>query len=359
MTTRADMGRSLALDPTAPTKTFVVEAHADQPHALLEDIVGSKNVEPTSDAFLYRAMLPEGVLWVDQLDERFWSVHTDLQTQVVRAFLKKEVDQRRELDWMWLPSAHLRNLSPNAISRRVHTVFDGSGFLDGESPARGLRVQLSGKGAAGLLDHISNIDEYRSSVSFDRVQASLADSDLGQIEEGVNRMGHFLVTGDSFEFHAQFVRYVVQRYRRLVGLCEDRSLSYKPYTTGSAGDDGAGGGVSGGPIVIRFSRRVNDLDAFMGTLFSSRAPYRLWGAPEIKSDYAEVHAVDLHVANGIRLDVGRDWLRIYLDEGSCGNTVARLVSNLQHTFDGALSFVDPELQGALEAKDPALLGVYN
>jgi hypothetical protein len=169
-------------------------------------------------------------------------------------------------------------------------------------------------------------------------------------------MGRFLVTGDSFEFHAQFVRAVVQRYKHLVRLCENRAMSYKPY---SADSDGAGGGLSGGPIVVNFSRRINDLDAFMATLVSSRAPYRLWGAPEVKSDYAEVHAVDLHVANSIRLDVGPDWLRIYLNEGSCGNTVARLVANLQHTFDSALRFVDPELQSALEAKDHSFSSVKN
>jgi hypothetical protein len=350
------MGRSLALDPASPTKTFVVEAHTKDPRAFLEDIVGSKNVESTDDAFLFRAMLPEGVLWVDQLDSRFWSVHTDLQTQVARNFFNKQVEQRRELDWMWLPSDHLRNLWPTAISRRVHTTFDGSRFVDSEAPARDLRVQLFGRDATGLLDYISGIDEYRSSVSFDRIQASLSDPDLGQIEEGVSRMGRFVVTGDSFEFHAQFVRSVVQRYKRLVNLCEQRAASYQPFSDGA---DGAGGTISGGPIAIRFSRTIEDLTAFTGTLFSSRAPYRLWGTPQVRESYAEVHAVDLHVANSLRLDVGRNWLRVYLNEGTCGNTVARLVANLQHTFDGALEFVDPELQDALKARDPSAVAATN
>ncbi|TDV52456.1 hypothetical protein [Actinophytocola oryzae] len=351
MTTRADMGRSLALDPSSPTKTFVVEAHADQPRALLEDIVGAKNVEPTGDAFLFKALRPEGTLWVDQLDGRFWSIHTDLQTHAAKAFLSKEIERRRELDWMWLPSGHLRNLWPNSISRRVHTTFDGRKFLDTDSSAGELRVQLSGRSATNLLDHISRIEEYSSSVSFDRVQASLIDPDLGQVEEGVSRMGRFVVTGDSFEFHAQFVRSVVQRYKRLVKLCEQRAISYRAYATDT---DGTGGTLRGGPIVLNFKRNIADLDSFATTLFSARAPYRLWGSPEIKEHYATVHAVDLHVANDIRMDIGRNWLRIYLNEGACGNTVARLVANLQHTFDSALSFTDPELQIALTAETPAL-----
>ena len=313
MTTRADMGRMLALDPNTPTKTFVLEAHVKHPQMFLAEIVGARNVQPTDDAFLYKAMLPEGVLWVDQLDDRFWSVHTDLQTPVVRRFLRKEVERRRELDWIWLPSDHLRNLWPNAAPRRVHTTFDGRGLVDSDSPARDLRVQLSGKRATDLLDYISKLGEYRSSVSFERVQTSLVDPDLGQIEEGVNRMGSFVVTGNSFEFHVQFVRAVVQRYKRLVTLCESRSLSFTPHTHE---DEGLGGVLSGGPIVVEFSRRINDLGAFLTTLLSSRAPYRLWGVPEVHRTHAEVHAVDLHVASSIRLDLGHDWLRINLGQGS-------------------------------------------
>jgi len=350
VTTRADMGRRLALDPSAPTKTFVLEAHTEHPQELLAEVIGLKDIESTEDAFLYKARLPEGVLWIDQLDDRFWSVHTDLKTSVVRAFLRREVARRRELDWMWLPSDHLRNLWPNAVSRRVHTTFNGRSLVDNESAARDLRVQLSGRNAPGLLDYISANEAYRSSVSFERVQASLVDPDLGQIEEAVGRMGSFLVAGDSFEFHLQFVRAVVQRYKRLVTLCESRALSF----TSLCDDEDSGGTLSGEPIVIEFTRRINDLGSFLGTLLSSRVPYRLWGVPEVYNSHAEVHAVDLHVANSIRLDVGHDWLRIYLGQNSCGNTIARLVANLQHTFDGALKFVDPELQSALKAEEVAV-----
>ncbi|OWV12028.1 hypothetical protein B5D80_03765 [Micromonospora wenchangensis] len=49
----------------------------------------------------------------------------------------------------------------------------------------------------------------------------------------------------------------------------------------------------------------------------------------------------------LRFDVGDLWMRIYLEQGSCGNTIARLVSNLQHRFDGALRLADPELDEAV------------
>jgi hypothetical protein len=57
---------------------------------------------------------------------------------------------------------------------------------------------------------------------------------------------------------------------------------------------------------------------------------------------------DLHVGQQLRFDIAPDWLRVYLFKGGCGNTVARLASNLQHHFDGALSIVDDELDAELK-----------
>ncbi|WP_144081562.1 hypothetical protein [Micromonospora wenchangensis] len=156
-------------------------------------------------------------------------------------------------------------------------------------------------------------------------------------------MGKFAVSGDSFELHSLFVSTVVDRYSRLVQLCEQKALGWE-----SSGTEEGGGNVVGGPVVILFSKPIPDLPNFLETLFSSRAPFRLWGIPEITSQgVAEVEAVDLHVGQRLRFDVGDLWMRIYLEQGSCGNTIARLVSNLQHRFDGALRLADPELDEAV------------
>ena len=58
MTNRADMSRQLALSSVSPVKTYVVEAHADDPAACLSDLPG--RVEPTEDAFLFRVATAKG-----------------------------------------------------------------------------------------------------------------------------------------------------------------------------------------------------------------------------------------------------------------------------------------------------------
>jgi hypothetical protein len=66
----------------------------------------------------------------------------------------------------------------------------------------------------------------------------------------------------------------------------------------------------------------------------------------MSEDEALVEAVDLHVCQRIGIELGHDWMRVYLHAGPCGNTVARLISNLQTRFDGALALTHASLQDA-------------
>ncbi|MEV6840303.1 hypothetical protein AB0N17_38395 [Streptomyces sp. NPDC051133] len=347
MTTRATMVERLR-EASGPTRTVVLEAHCEgsDPEEKVRSVFGAGNYLATDDAFLFRVFVDDGEVWVDQLGGRFWSVHSSMPMRRINPFLHEKIEKRRDLDWMWLPSGHLENLWPSAISNRVRTKFHGRDFLADDDPAQDLTINLAGRGAERLMRHISSDEKYRSAVSFDSVQVALSDPDLGRISEGVDRMGRFAVSGD-LEYHFQFVDAVVHRYSRLVQLCEARAINWS-----SVGNDG-GSIFSGAPISIRFNRQIPDLEHFTASLFASRRPFRLWGIPELSGDVARVEAVDLHVGHGLRLEIGPQWMRVYLDKGTCGNTVARLVSNLQHRFDSQLEFVDPELQAALEADNEA------
>ncbi len=72
----------------------------------------------------------------------------------------------------------------------------------------------------------------------------------------------------------------------------------------------------------------------MEALFGGTDPFRLWGVPvSIGKDYFRVTALDLHVTNRITFEVAPDFMRVYLPDGTCGNTIIRLYTNLQHYYD--------------------------
>jgi hypothetical protein len=334
----------------------VVEAHAkDDPAGLLEQISSNGRLEATEDAFLYRLWIPEqrDCFWVDQLDSRFWSFHTNMPVAPAGRFLRQQINSRRDLDWMWLPSDHIRTVWPGASARGVRSRFQGSQLLGGSGAFDDVRLKLSGRSADFFLSYLYKDAEIRSAVPFDGVEVSLKDDDLGSLNEAVDKMGRFAVSGNSLEFHIQFVETVVNRYRKLVELCESEAIAWKQIQAKPVND--GGGLMTGRPVSVKFSKDVPDLENFVDQLFSSREPFRLWGIPRIEDGVAEIEAVDLHVGQVLRMDIGKQWLRLYLPEGNCGNSVVRLVSNLQHRFDASLTFGDSVLQAALKGlnRDPA------
>lgn len=356
MINRSDLPRLIPMDGPGPAKTFVLEVHTDDPPAYLADIGGSRFLQATDDAYLWQLSVPDaGEFLVDGLDQRYWSFHTVMPSADAAAWLRDRVESRRDTDWMWLPSDHLRYIAPGAVSRRVRTEFDARRLVGSDDPAQDLRVQLTGSHAELLLDRIATMEPYRHAVSFHSIEVVLDDPDLGQLSEAVKRSGLFAAHGEDFVHHAQFVRTVISRYARLIDAIEACALTFTSLeataaqgtTAGAAnGDFPAGASFSGMPIGIQFSRPIDDLDGFCEELFSARAPFRLWGRPELDADSVAVDAVDLHVGQRLSFDIGRDWMRVYLNAGSCGNTIARLISNLQVGFDGALSLSHPALQEA-------------
>lgn len=351
MSARADLAQYLPMNSSSPLKTFVLEVHSDEPESYLEDLAGRGNVESTVDVFLSRIHIPDtqGTLWVDRLNSRFWTFHTIMPAKPVGAWLNEKVESRRDLDWMWLPSDHLRRVSPGALSRKVRTVFDGERLVGPDDAAQDLKVQLTGRNAELLLEQIATLEPYRSAVNFDSIEVHIDDPDLGVLREAVKRHGSFATSGDSFVHHTQFVRTVIDRYSRLVESIERLALRFEPLEAGdnTIGEEGGGGAsYSGAPIGIKFSRRIPNLHYFCAELFNSRTPFRLWGHPVIIDGMATVDAVDLHVGQRLRIDIGVDWMRVYIRVGSCGNTVARLVSNLQSRFDSALVLTHASLADA-------------
>lgn len=348
MTARGALAERLGKDNEARTKTLIIEVHTNDSTETLHSLFGADSVEPTSDAFLYRARVESGELWVDQLDERFWSVHTGAPLAQVRRHLHERVQSSHDLDWMWLPTQHLERVHRHTPAQRIRTNFSGSDLRGAGAPGAGLRLHASGRDAGSLVDLLERSSEFAGAVALDSVQIGMDDGTGGVMKEAVDRKGVFLGEGDSFDTHVQFVRSVVRRYGVFVSLLEAKSVRWEVVPDG-------GGQLTGSPVGVLFSRPVPDVARFAENLFTSREPFRLWGSPTVSEGVAEVDAVDLHVGQRVRIDIGPQWMRVHLEEGSCGNTVARLISNLQHRFDSRLTLSDPQLQAALTATAPEQL----
>lgn len=90
----------------------------------------------------------------------------------------------------------------------------------------------------------------------------------------------------------------------------------------------------GGPLDFQFRRDMGDLDSFIPGLFNSTAPFNLWGIKsEVSDGYFRVLAIDLHAGSPLNFEIAGGMMRVYLGKDSCGNTILRLLANLQTCRD--------------------------
>jgi hypothetical protein len=95
--------------------------------------------------------------------------------------------------------------------------------------------------------------------------------------------------------------------------------------------------VEGVPLEVEFQPAVGDLRLFCDNLLSGQGPFKLWGIPEfLADDYATVRAVDLHVGHILMLEICPEFMRVYLPPHTCGNTILRLITNLQGHLDSRI-----------------------
>ncbi|MGA2514318.1 MAG: hypothetical protein ABSG37_11985 [Candidatus Limnocylindrales bacterium] len=317
-------------------KTFALEVNSPKGglQQTAEWIAGSAQLATaaTHDSSLVLLWGAEGGLIVDGLDARFWLVHTTAPMAWVRATLGRIVWQSPWVDWCWLTGDMLHALRSRGDERWFKADFKGADLLPSDGVrGRRLKVQLEGD-EPQLLQQVLRNAGYSSSTALTGLALTLVDERLGKVEEAAHYRGSFSSRGDSFDLHLSFVSAALGDYAKAVRAVEQ--------TYGIAWEvtEGRGMDLTGGVIEIQFERPIANMEQFLSGLFSCRDPFRLWAVPRpVTEDFVEAEAVDLHIGQRFRMDITRRGLRVYLGRENCGNTLFRLLANLQHRYDATAS----------------------
>lgn len=325
-------------------KSRLLEAHPpemshDGARSLLTHLgdAASVQLEPLSED-LWALLGADDVFFVDTLNPRFWLLHSTARAQKVNSLWRRHVVSSPQLDSAWLTAAQLREFEGER--RWIKSSFSSDELQPGEDSAGGVprrwRVQVEGEAPDDLLDLVSEDEKYGSSASLTAVASILRDEQLGSARVAADYQGGFVSSGSSFEVVIGALWRSLDRYESYVTDLEGRfQLRTGPFEADVLnGSDGGALSFDGDVAHLSFPHRVSDLDAFVDSLFNCREPFRLWAVPrQVGADQWEANAVDLHVGHILRLEIAPEWMRVLLSEQTCGNTLARLLANLQHRFD--------------------------
>lgn len=274
--------------------------------------------------------------YLDRQDARFLLLHTNEDgkraNRAIRG-LVGEIDYA--FDHAWFYTDMLQKWT------RERGGADGKYGIehDGMFQKKPTRVNIEGPGARSIYYKVLEMEELggRTSQKSIDVQGEGRNGVGQHVEDRISNTGCFAIRrGKSVKDHLDVVGECKDEYRDVVLRVEGNMLGVK--------SDGGSHELKGSPFVIRFPKKIPDLEAFIDAVFNSREPFRLWGVRQKISDgYYGVASVDLHEGSAINFEIADDMMRVYLREGSCGNTLVRLFTNLQLRHDARVKCEELEL----------------
>lgn len=313
-------------------KTYVLESNSTQ----ITSIFDKNTIKKIEDNF-YSLKLNKIVdkksepieFFVDTTDNRFWSIYTFGKSKVSDRIIRSETGKVfSKLDHLWLSVGMLKEIQEKGgEDKGIGIKYNfGSVFGKGETEKMSMRVWgESEKIISGLseknLGHILAITSIRNKKQMDDLY----------ITENLDYFGKFSSYGNDVSLHLNYIENVLGIYKLNLGLIEDNMLSYEK------------GNISGSVFSIIINKEMEDLDQFSNCLFSSKLPFRLWGLKSISNaDMKSYVGIDLHNGDELSLEIYHSEIRVYIKKHSCGNTLLRLLENLQRHYDSSCYIEVPE-----------------
>lgn len=288
---------------------------------------------------------------IEELDDRHPVFYTKMAVEHSDRWVRQTVDTSPWLDRLWLSSPILfqlwRQVQATTPSQRyarlgfehearyepidgldAGTDADGADDADYETPHALVERRRS---VVTLTESLSVLEEklQRLIESYDPLR-SLVHLQMPAAGRGGHRLnydGRATNRSDSFADHRATVRRVLALYRSVTEHAEDRLW----VDTTDAGHDGYK--IRGSPLVIDFGEPLSEplFNRFVELALERRTSrFRIGGFVTRRGPTkAHVVAVDRHLWQPFLLEATSQHLLAVLPHGTCGNTVHRLVTNVQ------------------------------
>lgn len=326
-------------------KTYLLEANRGLPEGMSGFEVAIKKRETALQEVSILQLEHRGTratFYVDMADRRFWLLHTnDLAADTKYLFNQLAYSPEASFDKAWLPTEMIQK-----IANFPRNVFRGFGLeyrdyfslnLQDERPVEELKMRVSGSSSMEAYIALKERTKLKNSLSYSMVRVRRGDRQLFAINE-LGYDGRFSARGGtSIDDYTSLVEVTKKVYKNTIETIERSSVGVKEVEGRTL--------IEGQAFDFVLEREITDLESFTDILTSSKRPFRLGGLRNrVTKDGYQVLGVDLHTGDSIDLEISPFLIRVYLPKGSCGNTILRLYTNLQHYFDSNLKLNDEHLQ---------------
>lgn len=325
------------------------------------------------DDELFLASTPTGDIgFVEYLAPRIVTLYSTQKSKELEGMVKNVVLGNPGLDHVWLSGMTMNVLwrvvtrlsKPNRFTRLVFThdsIFD----IDNPPTQEESEVEEENEESISvdadedheeiferratsfrLVDRIGVIE--RRLPELQKLYSPLYAISQLRFPSPVGRGGHdFYDNGrvtnrsDNFRDHRAHLLFVVRIYEKLLAATEKKAWYAIKESVGVPGQFNK---IVGSPIVVKFSEQLSPrvFDYWINATFNrKRNRFRLWGHPiRLGPNKVHVYGVDRHLWQPIFLELTNKGCIAIVPNGTCGNTIHRLVTNIQKYLEpGAKAFI--------------------
>ncbi len=324
-------------------KTYILESNEDFPSQLSTDEISCEVTDTgLNNMKILRATKKSGSMhefFLDVSDKRFLVLHTNDKSEdtnrIVEALTR---DYHHTFDNAWFYSSMLKRLaSKSGNSFKGFGVSYSDKFLrsdeDDDADIEDLNLNISGSLAGEIQQLVEARPNIERTIAYNKIRIlrGSTTSLLDSVQDDIHNTGYFAVKrGKSVQDHLNLVDICKAEYSETVADVEDLRIGVK-----EGGDRTL---VEGKSFDFEFRNKIESLAMFIEKMFNSAAPFKLWGLKsKIYDGYFKIMAVDLHTGSPMDFEIADDMMRVYLFKGNCGNTILRLLTNLQMYYDSNTS----------------------
>ncbi len=353
-----------------------VDGKEDQQKQMLRQVFERQGVQLKQldeTLFLVRDNGEGEIGFLEILRPRIISLYSPLRSDVLNRWIRHLVMGSPELDYVWLSGLTFGVLWELVVRlsqshRFTRLVFTHDSIFEINSPEPQSEEENEPEDMREGDDDSIEIIERRA-TSFRLVdRVGVIQKKLRALQEiysplyaisqlrfpsPVGRGGHdFYDNGrvtnrsESFRDHRSHVLFVVRIYERLLRATEQRA--WYSIQQDSVNVPGQFQKIVGAPITIRFHEALPKevFDYWIKATFErKRNRFRLWGHPlRLGPTKVHVYGVDRHLWQPLFLELTATGCTAIIPNGTCGNTVHRLVTNIQRYLDpGATAYIGDKL----------------
>ncbi|OMP67064.1 hypothetical protein [Domibacillus epiphyticus] len=335
------------IQATNQLKSYIVENHLDSGKSTQsydEKVIEFFNkinsglkydfkIRQSKDEHLFINSSSEGTVYIDTSQKRFWKIHSVAKAEVSDYF-HRILTKKKNFDQIWLPIPFLLGLPKFGEMYGIGISFTEE-LKDDEfeslypDNSDNLSMNIRRLYVKELLKLMKN-SSMKEVMGVNKISILDPSSEENEsyIIDDITFFGKVTARGTSYSKHSHILESILYNYKKNISNIEDEyALHFDPGTSA----------IEGYPIEVVLKRGEINIQKLVSVLFSGNKPFSLWGIPQWKSEnYCQISAVDLHNGNYgkmIDFEVFPSLIRAYLPQGTCGNSISRLLTNIHQSID--------------------------